>query len=1310
MADKAIKTVAGRQRGGRARAPPSVRRFPSSVSQGGAVAGGSAAVRLVQPALKVGALNDPMEREAETMAERVVAMPRPQMAWPEAAGDAAGSPRDAMRTSADDQPNTDTLEADPPIPDDHLDPEVPPVEDVDTPSLGSADMNEIETGQPTDTAGDPPLPEPPSSPGGRATGDDTAMPARGEGAVVGAEGGPAPPDVARRVADPGAGRPLPRAVREFMEPRFDRDFSGVRIHDAPDDHRIAHRIGARAFTHRDHVWIGPGESVSDRKLMAHELTHVVQQTGAEPAKAAARVVAAAEPALRRGYIRNKAEKYARNIPGYRLICLIIGKSPITGDTVERNAVNVLGAMMSLIPGGNLLFERLEETRVIEEAFEWVWTRLLQLNITWTRIKGLVSDLIDYLPDWPSDVIDYAIKLFKPLVDDILTFIKDVVKKILEFIVRGALKLAGPWGEKVWEIIQAAGAVLMTILEDPLGFAKNLFAAVVRGFKQFGSNIWEHIKSGLLAWLFGTLEGLDLQMPERLDFKGLISIGLQIVGLTYANFRAIMVKKLGANGERKMAFIEKSVEAVRLLVKEGFAGLWQRVFQMIDNFRATVIGGIRDFVIKQLIMGGISWLAGLSNPIGAVVKVVLSIYNMIVTFLERLDQILEVARSIFSSIGAIAAGRIQEAADFVERTMARTIPIVVSFLAALVPVTGIVNSIRGIIAKLRGAVKGAIEKLVGFVAKKAKKLFSKLIAKLNAKRKLPSANFKIGDTPHRMFAEKAGAKVDIFVQSNKMTSDEALAGMQQQVVDFKTKASPETLKEVIAFINTFKKEETDAEKKADKVNPSSQKEPALKTVEDLKKELAQGSERLTQLGLSLADNGDVLTTDPSLLIRYQRSSYALEGAAGIYSELEDQMKGQKHDGMEASTLYERDHIPGQAPLQILKQLSEGLNAGAGGAPTPVRDGPETPPAKEGADAASPAPLGAFHKRMNAKGTNLRAIVIDRKFNLRGGATQKNDAFQEALNKKKPDEQIAAAETAIAQHVEARANQIAGEYEKIEDKDTRTRVQAGLTRIREFAKTDFGLGSAIKAEQPDIKAPAPGKGRSASIPFSDPKNPAERNFADGEGQSGPYRPTRTRYKNDLLEFDHVLDSSFAFAVQDLNANKIWAPALAKIKDATKGNEEAARRKDELSRTKLFRSSALKDYSKETSLAVGIFLRVNDRVSGEAKTYDQAKAGERIASAVRSDSLESMVSFVADGKVGPSQAVEAARADAKSAIDQRFREHGAVIERAYEAEKIEVAKANAEPAARKAAAEAQMNFILARVKTSLRSMSDEKDALFK
>ena len=118
------------------------------------------------------------------------------------------------------------------------------------------------------------------------------------------------------------------------------------------------------------------------------------------------------------------------------------------------------------------------------------------------------------------------------------------------------------------IIQKAGSVISMILKNPLGFAKNLFRSVLQGFKQFGSNIFKHIKQGLLGWLFGAIQGLDIQIPEKLDFKGLISIGLQVVGMTYANFRVQLVKRLGANGERKVAFIEKSVEVVKILLKEA----------------------------------------------------------------------------------------------------------------------------------------------------------------------------------------------------------------------------------------------------------------------------------------------------------------------------------------------------------------------------------------------------------------------------------------------------------------------------------------------------------------------------------------------------------------------------------------------------------------------------------------------------------------------------------------------------------------------------------------------------------------------
>ena len=80
----------------------------------------------------------------------------------------------------------------------------------------------------------------------------------------------------------GKGKPLSQEARSFMEPRFGADFSGVRVHEAPQE---AGAIKAQAFTHGQDINFisgkyNPGSS-SGKELLAHELTHTIQQTGGQ---------------------------------------------------------------------------------------------------------------------------------------------------------------------------------------------------------------------------------------------------------------------------------------------------------------------------------------------------------------------------------------------------------------------------------------------------------------------------------------------------------------------------------------------------------------------------------------------------------------------------------------------------------------------------------------------------------------------------------------------------------------------------------------------------------------------------------------------------------------------------------------------------------------------------------------------------------------------------------------------------------------------------------------------------------------------
>jgi hypothetical protein len=80
-------------------------------------------------------------------------------------------------------------------------------------------------------------------------------------------------------ASRGGGSPLPASVQAFMEPRFGADFSSVRVHTGNTAVQMNRELGAHAFTHGTDIYYGEGNSPGNDPLTAHELTHVVQQTG-----------------------------------------------------------------------------------------------------------------------------------------------------------------------------------------------------------------------------------------------------------------------------------------------------------------------------------------------------------------------------------------------------------------------------------------------------------------------------------------------------------------------------------------------------------------------------------------------------------------------------------------------------------------------------------------------------------------------------------------------------------------------------------------------------------------------------------------------------------------------------------------------------------------------------------------------------------------------------------------------------------------------------------------------------------------------
>jgi hypothetical protein len=90
----------------------------------------------------------------------------------------------------------------------------------------------------------------------------------------------APPIVHEVLRSPGA--PLDRETREFMEPRFGQDFSRVRVHTDRRAAESARAVNALAYTVGQDVIFGEGQyapgKAGVKQLLAHELTHTIQQS------------------------------------------------------------------------------------------------------------------------------------------------------------------------------------------------------------------------------------------------------------------------------------------------------------------------------------------------------------------------------------------------------------------------------------------------------------------------------------------------------------------------------------------------------------------------------------------------------------------------------------------------------------------------------------------------------------------------------------------------------------------------------------------------------------------------------------------------------------------------------------------------------------------------------------------------------------------------------------------------------------------------------------------------------------------------
>ncbi|MCW5665806.1 MAG: DUF4157 domain-containing protein [Piscinibacter sp.] len=414
--------------------------------------------------------------------------------------------------------------------------------------------------------------------------------------------------------------------------------------------------------------------------------------------------------------------FCRQIPGYGLVTVMLGRDPFTGAAVPRSALNVVRAFAEFIPGGTEKVDQLVQSGALQRAHDWFVQETTARNLTWERVTGTFAaawaslQLSDVLH--PIDTLQRIVGLFRPLLADLVSFAGAALMKLLELIYEAAM---GAGGRRILDILMRARATFLVIIRNPVGFLRNLLGAVGQGVRQFMTNILAHLRDGVIAWLTGPVARAGIQMPERWDLRGIIWFVLQILGLTWARVREKLVRLLG---ERVVAGLESAFALLQEIRQRGLVqALRDRVTEFFGSLRDAALGAIRSFIQQRLVMAGIQQLLSLLSPVGAVIQAIIKTYTTIQFFIQRINQILDLVESVVNSIAAIASGAIGAAANFVERTMARTIPVILDFLARFIGLGDVGAQVQRTIRELQASVDRMLDRAVDWIRRQASSLAS-----------------------------------------------------------------------------------------------------------------------------------------------------------------------------------------------------------------------------------------------------------------------------------------------------------------------------------------------------------------------------------------------------------------------------------------------------------------------------------------------------------------------------------------------------------------------------------------------------------
>lgn len=284
----------------------------------------------------------------------------------------------------------------------------------------------------------------------------------------------------RLTSSKGKGFSIPTSTREQMERAFGADFSDVHLHNDSGASEMSNELGAHAFTFGSNIYFNSGKydanSQEGNRLLAHELTHVVQQRGNSHQQGKG-TEAGGETHHKTDDAQVQGAWYNFSIPftDYEFDPSIKGiktAAGLVGETTKEGATWV-------------------KDKVVEGA-EWIYE----------KIKNLINAGIDWLSNKFDEIKEFAVSSFETVkkglgsVFDKITSPLAIIRSAMGFMDAGMLGLA-------WNALTTGAKAVWSSIKS-----------IVNGLLSIGNGIWNTV-SGYITSLFDKVGALLNSRPFKL---------------------------------------------------------------------------------------------------------------------------------------------------------------------------------------------------------------------------------------------------------------------------------------------------------------------------------------------------------------------------------------------------------------------------------------------------------------------------------------------------------------------------------------------------------------------------------------------------------------------------------------------------------------------------------------------------------------------------------------------------------------------------------------------------------------------------